>query len=122
MAHDRFSFKIDFSSRRVIVYFCDDIVQTVRSVMKGVPTDDVETCNAVTFGTNTGNSIVFFDRNPSIDIIVHEVHHISHDVSVPIGIMPSSDTEEYFAYLNQFIFKKIYDRVLKDQKNDQENT
>lgn len=117
MAYTKFSFKIDVTSRKVIVYLCDNVFETVGEIMGKVVANDLDdTFDAVTFGTDTGNSIVFFEKNPPIDIVVHEVYHIANDVSTPIGIVPSAQTEEYFAYLNQMIFKKIFDRLVKENK------
>lgn len=53
----------------------------------------------------TGSIFLFCTDELSIDILVHECIHVTMRIFDAIGAEVTEDTEEFFAYLNEMIFR-----------------
>ena len=62
--------------------------------------------------------IVLFQPKVNINTIVHEVFHLTVGVMNYVGNILSDSSEESFAYLNEYLFKIIYNIVIiKNARN-----
>jgi hypothetical protein len=60
---------------------------------------------------------LFCTDNLGLDILVHECVHITAAVFHTVGSNINDETEEWFAYLNEFVFREVYAVLTKDFKH-----
>lgn len=60
---------------------------------------------------NDTEIFLFISNNLTIDVLIHECVHITARIFDIIGSEITNDTEEFFAYINQFMFKECYDTI-----------
>lgn len=63
---------------------------------------------------NDTEIFLFVSDNLSIDVLVHECIHITARIFDITGSDITNDTEEFFAYINQFMFKECYEIITKE--------
>lgn len=76
--------------------------------VKDILSQDKAVILAETFMLDTGQTIMWFsEKKPNIGLIAHEVFHAVYNLLERIGIRLSSDSEEAYAYLTQFLINEI---------------
>lgn len=76
-------------------------------------------CIACVYNTKSSTNIYLFvaDDLP-LDVLVHECIHITFAVFDIVGSNINEETEELFAYINQFIFNEVKDLIVDTLKVD----
>lgn len=97
--------------RKIWVFYCNDIQKTSRDEFK--QTDDFSTYDGLTLGLVPGNSAILFGKKVMMSTITHEIYHAVVDVTVPLGIEPSSNTEEVYAYSIGYVTEQILKFIKK---------
>lgn len=78
-----------------------------------------EYTDGLTHSYDSGHIVIRFHDNPSDKIITHEVVHAAWGTMRHIGVTPSQDSEEVYAYLNDYIFDKIKDGIRQELSKPQ---
>jgi hypothetical protein len=81
--------------------------------------DDVgsKTTSAMVYKANDSTSVcLFIKKGISISILIHECVHIVSRIFDIIGSEVNEETEEFFAYLQEYIFKEVYTLITKQLK------
>lgn len=68
------------------------------------------------FNANSANIFLFLTDDFKLDTLVHECVHVVSRIFNRIGSEFTEDTEEFFAYLMDFMFREIYTLVTKQFK------
>jgi len=68
-------------------------------------------CQARTIEMSGGGSIIWLRHRNNLDVASHEATHAASHCLRARGIEHTSDTEEVFAYLQEFIFSNIRTRI-----------
>lgn len=66
---------------------------------------------------NQSKFYLIFCKNPSINVIAHEVFHLTSKIISLIGSSLNEETEEPFAYLHGYILEMVYETSIKDNSN-----
>lgn len=57
---------------------------------------------------STGNIFLFLTKDFYQKLLVHESNHIVFRIFEQLGARVSSDTEEFFAYIDDFVYEEVY--------------
>lgn len=94
--------------------------QTFESLNKEYILDHYELTNTDNYSACVLSSdkdltiLLIFNEDITVDILVHECIHIVYNIFEYIGSDINRETEEFFAYLNQFIFNEVYNIITKN--------
>lgn len=92
----------------LIKYLKDNGFTSYVDEVKDILSQDKAVILAETFMLETGQTIMWFsEKQPNIGLVAHEVFHAVYNLLERIGIRLSSDSEEAYAYLTQFLIKEI---------------
>ena len=68
-----------------------------------------------TISIDNGATIIYIDNVISIErtmyVAIHECYHAANAIMRSIGVYPSLANEECFAYLQEYLFKQIMDKL-----------
>lgn len=64
-------------------------------------------CLATQFGMTGGGSVIWANPHAIIGTLVHEVTHAAHWLLKQRSVPLSEDTEEVYAYLQEFLFNEL---------------
>jgi len=120
------SYKSIFPYNLVVVYkkqgnFIDMVKEAILTYpeLNVMSNDSVLSVSGVisfVFNSNSGNIFLFLTDDFKMDTLVHECVHVVSRIFERIGSEFTEDTEEFFAYLMDFMFREIYTIVTKQLK------
>lgn len=53
-------------------------------------------------------TLIYFPSTPDVGLVAHEVYHAVYLILQTMGITPSDDSDEIYAYLIEYIMREIY--------------
>ena len=100
---------VDFYHRGVLIYFGPE-EEFLKYIKKTIPEyydhavelTKEEGCEAVT-GRQHADMIIYSNHRPRVETLVHELLHATVGIMEKVGIEPSADSEEAYAYLLEFL-------------------
>ena len=85
--------------------------QTIEEQINGA---NLTTCTAITFYHETILGVILpptKDKIERFDSLNHELFHLVSKAGKTIGLVQSEDSEEFYAYLQGWLTKKIYPKI-----------
>jgi hypothetical protein len=115
--------KIPVYNTKIRVVITDDFNKFAK--LNEISEQDLSVYSAVCFNffkyKRDFELIVIFKENPKYGEIVHEVFHLTCDTLRNVGCSLTEESEEAYAYLNEYLSKVIQNIVLKDKINNNSN-
>lgn len=72
---------------------------------KEVKEPSKEPADGTTYKLASGSNLIHI-TNPTLEIMTHELYHATHNILNGIGVRPSPDSEEAYAYLIGYLMSQ----------------